>query len=141
MTHAPHSYATLRELWLDLVADLETHDAPNSPATQERIKELGAAIIGLGGPNDGMWATYDPATGTCAGACDCSIGQTCKAYLVYRTKQAGPSDGESIAVNRDTTCPMTINSTVGNCVDLVSGRHVAPGCSICASHATSGSKS
>ena len=32
----------------------------------------------------GSMAIYDPATGKCRGECDCSIGQTCKAYLVYR---------------------------------------------------------
>jgi len=42
-----------------------------------KIEELQSARLG-------SMAIYDPATGKCRGECDCSIGQTCKAYLVYR---------------------------------------------------------
>lgn len=31
-------------------------------------------------------ASYDPVSGKCRGDCDCSIGQTCKAYLVYKQR-------------------------------------------------------
>ena len=35
----------------------------------------------------GSMAIYDPATGKCRGECNCEIGQTCKAYLVYRSSR------------------------------------------------------
>ena len=46
---------------------------------------------------------YDPATGKCSGDCDCSPGETCKAYLVYREKHAARYNEEQQAMVESAT--------------------------------------
>jgi hypothetical protein len=52
----------------------------------------------LNRPEGGTTAEYDPVNDKCRGECDCSIGQTCKAYLAHKGKRPQEERGIEWAI-------------------------------------------
>jgi hypothetical protein len=73
----------LEKLWTDIGEDRLWFK-------HSKIREIAVnfarKLDALEAPRPEVQASYDPVSQKCRGECDCSIGQTCKAYLVYKQR-------------------------------------------------------
>lgn len=74
---------------------------PNQAMTLRQEIDAEIARLQAPRPEAALTAEYDPVSQKCRGDCDCSIGQTCKAYLAYKAKQLPQSQPSGFIAYED----------------------------------------